>query len=360
MLGKICTHASLRVSQRGSSRGYATEALVARFKEHGRPESVVHLEKQVLPSIAKNQVLVKMLMAPINPSDINMIEGTYPILPTLPAVGGNEGLGQIVQVGADVKGVKVNDLVLPAKPGLGTWASHAVLSESDVICLPDQAAKVKPEYLASLSVNPATALRLLDDFVDLKAGDVVVQNAANSMVGLSVMQIAHARGIKTINIIRNRPGSQELIETMKKHGGYIVVTEDYLNKPEFKRLVSDLPKPKLALNGAGGPTVAEMARLLGENGTIVTYGAMSRKPVTLPASPFLFKNISLKGFWLSKWIQQHTQTERTAMYTQLIDMMNSGKLRLWLERHNLSQIAEAVRRAQEPMRDRKVILVLDK
>lgn len=229
-----------------------------------------------------------------------------------------------------------------------------------MICLPEQAAKVKPEYLASLSVNPATALRLLDDFVDLKAGDVVVQNAANSMVGLSVMQIAHARGIKTINIIRNRPGSQELIETMKKHGGYIVVTEDYLNKPEFKRLVSDLPKPKLALNGAGGPTVAEMARLLGENGTIVTYGAMSRKPVTLPASPFLFKNISLKGFWLSKWIMQHTQAERTAMYTQLIEMMNSGKLRLWLERHNLSQIAEAVRRAQEPMRDRKVVLVLDK
>lgn len=81
--------------------------------------SSFRLEKQVLPPISKNQVLVKMLMAPINPSDINMIEGTYPILPTLPAVGGNEGLGQIVQVGADVKGIKVNDFVLPAKPGLG-------------------------------------------------------------------------------------------------------------------------------------------------------------------------------------------------------------------------------------------------
>lgn len=60
-----------------------------------------------------------MLMAPINPSDINMIEGTYPILPTLPAVGGNEGVGQVVEVGSDVKGIKINDLVLPSKPGLG-------------------------------------------------------------------------------------------------------------------------------------------------------------------------------------------------------------------------------------------------
>lgn len=336
------------------------------------------LEKQILPATAKNQVLVKMLMAPINPSDVNMIEGTYPILPPLPAVGGNEGVGQVVEVGADVKGVKVNDFVLPSKPGLGallrrlkfrfryshrfsgTWASHTLLGESDVIVLPETASKVKPEYLASLSVNPATALRLLDDFVQLQSGDVIIQNAANSMVGLSVMQLAHSRGVKTINIIRHRPGAQELIENMKQYGGYIVVTEDYLNTPEFKRLISDLPKPKLALNGAGGPTVAEMARLLGENGTIVTYGAMSRKPVTLPASPFLFKNISLKGFWLSKWIQQHSTSERTAMYSQLIDLINAGKLRLWLERHNLSKISEAVRRAQEPMRDRKVVLVLDK
>lgn len=256
--------------------------------------------------------------------------------------------------------VRSNENISSYAFGSGTWASHALLGETDVIKLPESASSVKPEYLASLSVNPATALRLLEDFVELKSGDVVIQNAANSMVGLSVMQIAHARGIKTINIIRNRPGSQQLIEQMKQYGGYIVVTEDFLNTPEFKRLVSDLPKPKLALNGAGGPTVAEMARNLAENGTIVTYGAMSRKPVTLPASPFLFKNISLKGFWLSKWIQQHSQAERTTMYSQLVDMINAGKLRLWLERHDLSKISEAVRRAQEPMRDRKVVLVLDK
>eukprot|EP01122_Echinamoeba_exundans_P010600 TRINITY_DN39_c1_g1_i1.p1 TRINITY_DN39_c1_g1~~TRINITY_DN39_c1_g1_i1.p1 ORF type:complete len:359 (-),score=92.15 TRINITY_DN39_c1_g1_i1:105-1181(-) len=358
MLGRICVRSASRLAS--SKRSFATEAVVARYKEHGRPENVLQLEKQTLPSAGKNQVLVKMLMAPINPSDINMIEGTYPILPTLPATGGNEGLAQVVEVGSDVKGIKINDLVLPSKPGLGTWTSHALLSETDLIKLPDSAASVKPEYLASLSVNPATALRLLDDFVELKSGDVIIQNAANSMVGLSVMQIAHSRGIKTINIIRNRPGSQQLIEQMKQYGGYIVVTEDFLNTPEFKRLISDLPKPKLALNGAGGPTVAEMARILGENGTIVTYGAMSRKPVTLPASPFLFKNISLKGFWLSKWIQQHSQAERTAMYSQLVDLINAGKLRMWLERHDLSKISEAVRRAQEPMRDRKVVLVLDK
>jgi len=65
-------------------------------------------------------VLVKMLMAPVNPSDINMIEGTYPTLPPLPAVGGSEGIGKIAAVGDGVKGLKVDDYVIPAKAGFGT------------------------------------------------------------------------------------------------------------------------------------------------------------------------------------------------------------------------------------------------
>ena len=82
------------------------------------------------------------------------------------------------------------------------------------------------------------------------------------MVGLSVMQIANQRGIKTINIIRDRPDYASVVEKMKSYGGYIVCTDEYMRTPEFRRLISDLPKPKLALNGLGGPTVAEMMRVL--------------------------------------------------------------------------------------------------
>jgi trans-2-enoyl-CoA reductase len=220
--------------------------------------------------------------------------------------------------------------------------------------------QLKPEYLASLSINPATALRLLDDFVSLQKGDVIIQNAANSMVGTSVIQIANARGIKTINIIRNRPDHEQMVEKLKSYGAYIVCTEDYVNTPEFRRLVSDLPKPKLALNGTGGPIATEMARLLGENGTFVTYGAMARQPLTFPSSVFLFKNIQVKGFWLSKWLATHSRAERDKMYADLVGLVKANKLRLWVERHNLSNFAEALARSQQPYRERKVMLVLDK
>lgn len=62
--------------------------------------------------------------------------------------------------------------------------------------------EIPVEYAATLTVNPATALCLLKNFAQLKPGDVIIQNGANSVVGLSVIQIAREMGIKTINIIR--------------------------------------------------------------------------------------------------------------------------------------------------------------
>lgn len=208
-----------------------------------------------------------------------------------------------------------------------------------------------------MAVNPCTALRLLDDFVHLNKGDVIIQNGANSTVGVTVMQIAAARGIKTINIIRERPDHADMVEKLKNYGGYIVDTESYLNTPSFKRLIHDLPKPKLALNCTGGPVVTDMARLLDDGATVVTYGAMARKPLTIPSSLFIFKDLNLRGFWLSKWLETHSAQEREAMYSQITDLFKSDKLRLWSERHSFSTgFDKALERSQQERRERKVLL----
>lgn len=237
---------------------------------------------------------------------------------------------------------------------IGTWRTHAVADETELIKVDKS---VKPEYLACMAVNPCTAVRLLDDFVKLDKGDVIIQNGANSTVGVAVMQIAAARGIKTINIIRSRPDHAEMVEKMKTHGGYIVDVDTYLNTPQFKRLIADLPKPKLALNCTGGPAVTDMARLLAEGSTVVTYGAMARQPLTLPSSLLIFKDIQFRGFWLSKWLETHTPAERDAMYSQVTDLFKADKLRLWSERHSFSSGFEtALARSQAERRERKVLL----
>lgn len=76
-----------------------------------------------------------MLAATVNPADINTIQGSYAVKPNIPFVGGNEGVGEIIEVGPDVTQFKVGDKVLPAINAWGTWRTHAV-------CPADQLFKV--------------------------------------------------------------------------------------------------------------------------------------------------------------------------------------------------------------------------
>lgn len=184
-----------------SARLSAPTCTALQYNKHGDPSQVVHLENVELRPVGAKDVLVRMLAAPVNPSDINMIQGTYAILPDLPATGGNEGVGQVTEVGSQVKSLKTGDWVIPKDAGLGTWRTAAVLAEDEVISLPND---IPLMAAATLGVNPCTAYRMLSDFEDIRPGDTVIQNAANSGVGQAVIQIAAARGINTINVIRDR------------------------------------------------------------------------------------------------------------------------------------------------------------
>ncbi|XP_061574450.1 enoyl-[acyl-carrier-protein] reductase, mitochondrial isoform X2 [Cololabis saira] len=273
------------------------------YGNHGDPLQVVQLKDVDLPPIGEKDVLVKFLAAPINPSDINMIQGTYAILPDLPAVGGNEGVAQVIEVGSQVKSLKTGDWVIPRDAGLGTWRTEAVLAETDVISLPNDIPLLSA---ATLGVNPCTAFRMLSDFEDLKPGDTVIQNAANSGVGQAVIQIAAARGINTINVVRDRPDFAQLSERLKALGTSYVLKEEALRRPEIKELFKACSKPKLALNGVGGKSATELLRHLQAGGSMVTYGGMSRQPVTIPVSALIFKDVKIRGFWVTRWKQKHS------------------------------------------------------
>jgi len=145
---------------------------------------------------------------------------------------------------------------------------------------------------------------------------------------------------------------------MKGYGGFIVCADDYVRTLEFRKLIADLPKPKLALNCVGGPTATEMARLLAPGGTLVTYGGMSLQPVTVPTSPFIFNDINLRGFWMTRWYESHTEKERTEMWNQLVSLVQSQKLRIWTERHSFQTGFQAAldRAINSSSRDRKVLL----
>ncbi|KAF7708704.1 hypothetical protein HF521_017761 [Silurus meridionalis] len=245
------------ISTKSRSRSF-TETTALVYRSHGDPIQAVQLETLQLPALEAKSVLVKMLAAPINPSDINMIQGSYAILPDLPAVGGNEGVGQVLEVGSQVHMVKVGDWVIPRDAGLGTWRTAAVFSESDLVTVPSDISLISA---ATLGVNPCTAYRMLSDFENLVPGDTVIQNAANSGVGQAVIQIAAAKGVHTINVVRDRPDLQQLTDRLKAMGATYVIKEEALRKPEMKDIFKVCSRPKLALNGVGGKSATELLRI---------------------------------------------------------------------------------------------------
>ncbi|KAI6056429.1 enoyl-[acyl-carrier-protein] reductase, mitochondrial isoform X6 [Marmota monax] len=312
----------------GGAASYSASAQASRVRaliygSHGDPAKVVELKNLELAAVGGSDVHVKMLAAPINPSDINMIQGNYGLLPKLPAVGGNEGVGQVEAVGCRVTRLKPGDWVIPANAGLGTWQTEAVFSEKALIQVPND---IPLQSAATLGVNPCTAYRMLVDFEQLKPGDSVIQNASNSGVGQAVIQIAAALGLRTINVVRDRPDIQKLMDRLKDLGAEHVITEEELRKQEAKNLFKNTPQPRLALNCVGGKSSTELLRHLAPGGTMVTYGGMAKQPVTAPVSLLIFKDLKLRGFWLSQWKKDHGPDEFQGLILTLCDLIHRGQL----------------------------------
>ncbi|KAG7216885.1 hypothetical protein INR49_001539 [Caranx melampygus] len=319
---------------------------------------VTRLENLDLSPVGAKDVLVKILAAPINPADINMIQGTYAILPDLPAVGGNEGVAQVIEVGSQVKSLKTGDWVIPKEASLGTWRTEAVFAEGDVISIPNDVPLLSA---ATLGVNPCTAFRMLLDFEDLKPGDTVIQNAANSGVGQAVIQIAAAQGINTINVIRDRPEFTQLSDRLKAIGATHVIKEESLRRPEIKELFKTCSKPKLALNGVGGKSATELLRHLQVGGSMVTYGGMARQPVTVPVSALIFKDVKVRGFWVTQWKRDHSNDERAlrAMLDELCSLIKKGKLTApACTEVGLQDFSKALDASMQPFTTAKQVLIM--
>src|SRR6201998_3136032 len=197
-----------------------------------------------------NQILIGVEYSPINPNDLMVAQGIYAIRPPLPTVIGNEGVGRVLAVGPGVESVKVGDRVLAPLSSF-TWRERMVISAGGLSTLPPDA---DPQQLAMLAINPPTAALLLSEYVDLKPGEWVVQNAANSGVGRWVIAFAKTRGLKTVNIVR-RP---ELVAELEELGGDVAAVDSPDVSERIKTAVNHA-ELRLALDGVSGPATGGLA-----------------------------------------------------------------------------------------------------
>jgi NADPH:quinone reductase-like Zn-dependent oxidoreductase len=242
-----------------------------------------------------NEVLVAIEYSPLNPSDLLVARGVYPLRPELPSVIGNEGVGRVLAVGPGVTNLAVGDRVVPPRSSW-VWRERMVVPVGSLFPLPPGA---DPKQLAMLAINPPTASLLLSDYVDLNRGDFVVQNAANSGVGRWVIAFAKTRGLRTVNIVRRT----ELVTDLQAAGGDVVVVDGPGVTREIEKAVGG-GRIGLALDGVGGPSTGVLASLLAPGGTLVAYSAMSGSPMVLDSLTVIFRSITVKGFFMghAQWV----------------------------------------------------------
>ena len=275
---------------------------------------------------------------------------TDPLEP--PFVAGNDGIGVVVKVGPGVKSLTENDWVLPFKPGMGTWTSLAVWKESDVLKIP---VDVMPVEYASLIREMCTAYRLLEDFGDLKPGDSVIMNSANSTVGQCVIQLCRLLKLRIVAVIRKGVYTEKNVAWLKMLGATDVLIDDHTLKTELER-GKFFTKPKLALDSIGDQSAVRLADTLADKGTLVVYGCMSGKSPNWPWHSWVFRELNVSGFNLRKWFQEHKK-KIPAMILSLGKLVTGDRLKLNYTEYELAtEFDEALEHAMEEGKCTKVLL----
>lgn len=325
-------------------------------------------------------MLLRTLAAPINPADVNTIQGTYGAKPSFTsllgtpspaAVPGNEGAFEVVS--SSVPNLQRGDWVIPKKTMFGTWRTHALVPGDAVIKVAKEG--VTALQAATVAVNPCSAYRMLRDFVrepaPMREGDWFVQNGANSGVGRAAIQLGKLWGYRSINVVRARDTpevTQALRDELTALGATHVVTEDEFLAREFRDRLAEWTRGdregvRLGLNCVGGKSAQTMAKSLGQGGTLVTYGGMARQPVALPTGLLIFKDIRFVGFWLSRWADRDPASKEQTV-AEILGLLREGKFRdvptvevPWTWETEVQELKDAVQGTLEGFRSGKGVFV---
>ncbi len=295
----------------------------------------------------EGEVLVDMVACSINPADILMIEGNYASVPQTPCALGIEGSGTVTAIGSGVDRLKVGDKVMSL--GRTNWVQQICGKAETFIRLPEE---VDLAQAAMLKVNVATAYLMATTYVTLEPGDWLIQNAANSGVGIDLIRLAHAAGVHTVNVVRR----DELIKPLKQLGADVVVV-DGADLAARVAKETEGGQIKLGIDAVGGTAIGRLADCVGDGGTVVNYGLLSGEVCQINAFNFVFRDITVTGFWLAKVMGGMSYEEIQTLYERLAPRLMDGTIHVDIEAsYPLEKISEALAHAKREARGGKVQL----
>ncbi len=316
--------------------------------QFGDPAEVLSVQEVPNPEPGPGDALVRVLLSPIHNHDLWTVRGSYGFKPEMPARAGTELVGVVESLGEGVEGLEVGQRVAIGG-AFGAWAEYIVAPAKGLIPVPDE---MPDEAAAQLVSMPFSAIALLD-FLEVSEGDWIVQNAANGAVGRMVAQLAVARGVRVLGLVRRSAGVDELRE---QGIGDVVATDDDGWRERVREVVGDA-KVVAGVDSVGGSAAGDVVSLLAEDGVLVVFGAMASPTLEIGSGEVIFKQVVIKGFWGSKVFPAMDREKRAALMGELVAGITSGVVTLPVEEvYPLEEISAAARASSEPGRRGKILL----
>jgi len=320
---------------------------------HGDPAEVVQLVELPDPEPGADEIVIDMEASAVHLADIKRFTGERDFeLMEFPHQPGYEGVGDVTAVGSAVKNFKVGDRAFPWW-GAGTFAQKVVTSAEKTLPAPDGDAA----QLSLMMVNGMTAVVLLEDFADLKEGDWILQNGANSSCGRYMIVLAKERGIKTCNVVRR----ESLCDELTALGADACIVDP--GEPDaLAAAVKDATggaEIHLGLDLVAGDGTTRIARCLAYGGKVVNYGFISGEPCKLPFRDLFFNNITLTGMSTGRGLAKRDMGEIRRVYEMLAQKIGSGELKAAIAgTYTLEQYKDAFAHAVRTGEDRKGKVIL--
>ncbi|MED4204991.1 zinc-dependent alcohol dehydrogenase family protein [Neobacillus mesonae] len=326
------------------------DAKCVKFHKFGRPQDVLKVENKNIEPPKENEILVRMLARPINPSDLLPIRGSYSHRISLPNIPGYEGVGTVEDVGSCFSHHLIGKRVLPIR-GEGTWQEYVKSPAQFAIEIPD---KMDDFTAAQMYINPLTAWVVCTEVLKVKPKDILLVNACGSAIGHIFAQLSRIIGFRLIAVTRNNQYTEELLRL----GASFVVDTSTEPLHETVMGLTNGVGADAAIDSIGGAAGNDLAFCVHPKGNFLTIGLLSGVQVNW--GEIINKaNVNANMFHLRHWNKNVTPEKWQEAFNTLIELFNENKLRLMSmgSQYDLSKVKDAIDMVESSKRNKgKVFL----
>ena len=339
----------------------------------------IYIAQTEQPQPGPGQVRVRMLMAAVNPSDMNFVRGDYhqaisrliwnrdstvpsfdpagtQPYPSLPYSLGGEGVGIVDACGSGLMARRLmgKRVAVSAGPPNGTWQDYTVIDAMRAMPVPKN---LSNEQAAMYIVNPLSCYAICRHVLKLKKDQWLLISGAGSALSKMAVKLGLQYGFKSICLIRNNSHREDLINI----GASAVINTEIDSLIDTVHSLTQGKGVNGAMDCVGGELTTKMLGCLGMNAKLVVYGTLAEPDFTVCSRDLMMPANSITGFYAGSWLAQQSPLTLLSCIRQLGKLTRQGLFHTAVAKtYPLEQAAQALAESFQPGRQGKILLEIAK